>query len=264
MQAKLKPDPVLTLRNTGEVALKVTVQAGGKAVGGALDLAKGASREVSVPPNVPLSISYEPTGEGRDAFEAGQELAAALERGTQGAVSLSANKSLAGRLQVVRDILKIELMKDVPLPEASISSDEAAWEALAVSKKWFDDFINTTEKLPRNLSEQTVISLSGFIRLANKSLIQLRKQAHRIRAARHMAQLPPVDKTPDDLKEWRKWAEGFLKVLDGGEAEFSEDAQVVFVLVQRGLRVLNDNSLAGVATFGEFIRGKGDDGKKGK
>lgn len=73
-------------------------------------------------------------------------------------------------------------------------------------------------------------------------------------------QLPPVDKTPDDLKEWRKWADGFLKGL-AGEAEFSEAAQEAFELVQRGLQALDDNSLAGVATFGEFIRGRGDDGK---
>jgi hypothetical protein len=262
LTATLKPEPVLTVRNTGAVALQVTVLAGGdKVKEGTFELEKEASREVTVPPGMDLKIHYEPIGNERDAFEAGEAHAAALERGTQGAVSLSASKSLAGRLQDVRDILEIKLMGDVTSPEEPIRDEGEAWEALAVSKRWFDDFMRIKDLPP---PEEVAKNAPWSIRLAGTSLDQLGTQAHRIRAAGQMAKLPPVDKTPDDLKEWRKWAEGFLRVLDGGEAEFSREAQAAFVLVQRGLRALDDNSLAGVETFGEFIRGKGDDGKKGR
>ncbi|MGI6497192.1 MAG: hypothetical protein ACOX5G_14175 [Kiritimatiellia bacterium] len=262
LTATLKPEPVLTVRNTGAVALQVTVLTGGaKVKEGTFELEKEASREVTVPPGMDLKIHYEPIGNERDAFEAGEAHAAALERGTQGAVSLSASKSLAGRLQDVRDILEIKLMGDVTSPEEPIRDEGEAWEALAVSKRWFDDFMRIKDLPP---PEEVAKNAPWSIRLAGTSLDQLGTQAHRIRAAGQMAKLPPVDKTPDDLKEWRKWAEGFLRVLDGGEAEFSREAQAAFVLVQRGLRALDDNSLAGVETFGEFIRGKGDDGKKGR
>jgi hypothetical protein len=90
LTAKLKSDPVLTLRNAGEVALRVTVLADGKAVGGAFELAKGASREVPVLPNVPLNISYEPTGNMADDYRNGEEAQTALGRGTTGEKVLAA------------------------------------------------------------------------------------------------------------------------------------------------------------------------------
>ena len=90
LQAKLKPDPVQTLGSEGEVALRVTEQADGKAVGEAFELAKGASREVSVPPNVALRAVYEPTGTLADDYLKGVEVQAALKRGAAATRDLQA------------------------------------------------------------------------------------------------------------------------------------------------------------------------------